>query len=439
MKKIILPALALCSVIMPVSAKYTPGSTQIMDNYLGKGYSLKNEWAAKPDGITSTTVRQGIGANDYFFLNDYVAGVVKVYNKDGFVKDITIPGKKAWVSNTTDNAGNVIIRCDDKAFGGDYPNFYNGKSGIAVINPETLELTKDFIPFAEIHINHSSGDRDDVRFDAMGHIYGDVLGERGDFFAPSTRFGARAEEFVFSEGACTEHNWFAVTIDSEFSTTAAKSNQTLGSAMQFSETELAMYSNPYLNVTSSEKGLGNGIALYQKGESQWEASGKYFITPQHSSIGGFYVFTLQNKQYIVYPAGGGTPTGDAYAISEVRFTESVKSTDTDTDVLVARQYAAMTQDSQAANTATIFYVNYNVEAVPGDDCSVYIYVYNGGTAMSKWKFTVPRAIGTGIDEISVENADAPVEYFNLQGVRVENPADGIFIRRQGSKATKVKL
>lgn len=35
--------------------------------------------------------------------------------------------------------------------------------------------------------------------------------------------------------------------------------------------------------------------------------------------------------------------------------------------------------------------------------------------------------------------NAPVEYYNLQGVRVENPANGLFIRKQGSKVTKVVL
>ena len=39
------------------------------------------------------------------------------------------------------------------------------------------------------------------------------------------------------------------------------------------------------------------------------------------------------------------------------------------------------------------------------------------------------------DIVSDENA--PVEYYNLQGVRVENPANGIIIKRQGSKVEKV--
>ena len=37
------------------------------------------------------------------------------------------------------------------------------------------------------------------------------------------------------------------------------------------------------------------------------------------------------------------------------------------------------------------------------------------------------------------DANSPVEYYNLQGVKVNNPANGIFIKKQGSKATKVVL
>ena len=43
---------------------------------------------------------------------------------------------------------------------------------------------------------------------------------------------------------------------------------------------------------------------------------------------------------------------------------------------------------------------------------------------------------TGLAEI-VANEDAPVEYFNLQGVRVANPANGLYIKRQGNKVEKV--
>lgn len=46
---------------------------------------------------------------------------------------------------------------------------------------------------------------------------------------------------------------------------------------------------------------------------------------------------------------------------------------------------------------------------------------------------------TGIEDIEAEDNNAPVEYYNMQGVRVENPTNGIYIRRQGNEVTKVAI
>jgi hypothetical protein len=46
---------------------------------------------------------------------------------------------------------------------------------------------------------------------------------------------------------------------------------------------------------------------------------------------------------------------------------------------------------------------------------------------------------TGVEDIATDATDAAVEYFNLQGVRVNysNATPGVYIRRQGNTATKV--
>lgn len=44
---------------------------------------------------------------------------------------------------------------------------------------------------------------------------------------------------------------------------------------------------------------------------------------------------------------------------------------------------------------------------------------------------------TGIENVSVDNAAAPAEYFDLNGRRVANPSTGIYIIRQGSNVSKV--
>lgn len=44
-----------------------------------------------------------------------------------------------------------------------------------------------------------------------------------------------------------------------------------------------------------------------------------------------------------------------------------------------------------------------------------------------------------VDSVEQDRSDAEVEYYNLQGVKVANPDNGIFIRRQGNKVSKVIL
>ena len=44
---------------------------------------------------------------------------------------------------------------------------------------------------------------------------------------------------------------------------------------------------------------------------------------------------------------------------------------------------------------------------------------------------------TGIDNVAVGNNDnAPVEYFNLQGERINKPSKGLYIRRHGKLVQK---
>lgn len=56
----------------------------------------------------------------------------------------------------------------------------------------------------------------------------------------------------------------------------------------------------------------------------------------------------------------------------------------------------------------------------------------------------PARIGkasSAVDNIFTESADAdtPVEYFNIQGMRVANPANGVYIKKQGNKVSKVYI
>lgn len=57
----------------------------------------------------------------------------------------------------------------------------------------------------------------------------------------------------------------------------------------------------------------------------------------------------------------------------------------------------------------------------------------------KASLTLDKPLTAGVGSVSVEDSNAPVEYYNLQGVRVENPESGLYIRRQGNTVTKVMV
>lgn len=60
------------------------------------------------------------------------------------------------------------------------------------------------------------------------------------------------------------------------------------------------------------------------------------------------------------------------------------------------------------------------------------------TMWARYKPVEDKEIETAITEIGSDNADAPVEYYNLQGIRVAEPVQGgVYIRRQGSSVEKI--
>lgn len=71
-----------------------------------------------------------------------------------------------------------------------------------------------------------------------------------------------------------------------------------------------------------------------------------------------------------------------------------------------------------------------------------IYSYDDGEYLPDTRIVYGdyTDVSLGIDDVAAtDDANAPVEYFNLQGVKVDNPQSGLYIRRQGNSVTKVYL
>lgn len=88
-----------------------------------------------------------------------------------------------------------------------------------------------------------------------------------------------------------------------------------------------------------------------------------------------------------------------------------------------------------------------------DGCDFYAYCLEDNETFGGWyskfsdveielNFPLKDTVVAGVNDITVNtevNENAPVEYFNLQGVRVAEPAAGLYIRRQGNDVKKVVI
>ena len=59
-------------------------------------------------------------------------------------------------------------------------------------------------------------------------------------------------------------------------------------------------------------------------------------------------------------------------------------------------------------------------------------------AANKKLYLFNAANTTGVEDVVIA-LNAPAEYYNLNGVKVENPATGIYIVRQGGKTFKAVI
>lgn len=119
---------------------------------------------------------------------------------------------------------------------------------------------------------------------------------------------------------------------------------------------------------------------------------------------------------------------DNYKLTKIEFTQGSNNTTwssvtSDPEGLSGKVWTPETEVSRAENDVTLVTFTFGA-ASRFNNINVY-YVEAPG-------------VSTIVENVSVD-AEAPVEYYNLQGVRIANPTSGLYIRRQGTTATKVMI
>lgn len=132
--------------------------------------------------------------------------------------------------------------------------------------------------------------------------------------------------------------------------------------------------------------------------------------------------------YFIIP---GVPAGATIKIG----VESHKTTDARGVILSVNDEILTAPDgSEVALPTTYTEQEWLVPATAAESNDVQIRNTNG---CHLYFITVTAGSGTTGIEAVANDENAPVEYYNLQGVRVANPENGLYIKRQGNKAVKV--
>lgn len=93
-----------------------------------------------------------------------------------------------------------------------------------------------------------------------------------------------------------------------------------------------------------------------------------------------------------------------------------------------------------ANVVNQYSVDLPLSNVKGNKFRVIALITNGKTReiINATQYEMAKDNFSGVEGISID-ANSPVEYYNLNGQKISDPSNGIFIRRQGSATTKVVI
>ena len=168
----------------------------------------------------------------------------------------------------------------------------------------------------------------------------------------------------------------------------------------------------------SDDYTSNDIAVRVRGQRHfYHNNGSAFVAYADNGIKttqGGTIFKLGKSYYGVEPIG--TSYRDGFQI-----------VDLNSNIVVATHAEELTSTAVSPNANCI-----TAEVTPENTVNIYQYV--PGQLATMYTFEVKSL--TGVEGVEFEN-DGDVEYYNLQGVKIDNPSNGVYIKVQGKTATKV--
>ena len=325
---------------------------------------------SKSDVIASGDGRFSTGFGNYIYINDKANGKVVRFDKTGARSDFAAV-EGVGTAITSDDAGNILV---NKGFPG-----ATSSVNWVIIEPDGTQhaLAVEF-PAAVTA----------ARLDQAGRVVGDVMSEDGGYFFLTAN---GADKVVCVKVANGE---FVEAIESPTAQYAFDTSSIAQPRYSFEETEAA--ADISTAVVYRKRGVLNVYGWTEDGSEVVD----FGRIEGARSCEGFDIFTINDIAYTVEPSTS-TNYASGFAIRELGKSETIISRGDDL-------YAGGSQRFQSF-TARVA------------DGTAIIYRHVSGEGVSMYKFT---PAGTGVESVAAEGEVVSTTYYNLQGVRVNNPAAG---------------
>lgn len=367
--------------------------------------TVKTDWY-KTYTTNRNESRFGAGFGGKVYFNDKANGKVMTIDKDGNVEEYAaVEGLGTGIA--IDDAGNVLVNTG-------FPGAVSGSNFVIISAADKSQtaLTLD--------INTENAGLAAARVDQLGRVAGNLLSEDGAFF------------FITMNGASTVTTIFVQNGAQAMGDLSYLMSEPASISMNTSTCAQPLFDFDTL-VGMGDDVRKSGFAVRQRGDqkiyyyegSEWLTFGAPATTT--SGTEGFDVFTIGDKSYSINPVKMTKNHENAFEIADEDGNTIFNSVN-DGGVPVACETGGQSFGSYNARPV------YN-EAGEVEKVEIYQWYGANNNNCLAAMFTVSKTQGVN-DVIAADDEVAPV-YYNLQGVRVANPANGLYIKVAGEKASKV--
>lgn len=350
----------------------------------------------------------GFGGKVYFNVKDPDGGPGKVMtiDKDGNVEEYaTVEGLGTGIA--IDDAGNVLVNTG-------FPGAVSGSNFVIISAADKSQTALN------LDINTENAGLAAARVDQLGRVAGNLLSEDGAFFFITMKDAPTVTTIFVQNGAQAMGDLSYLM--SEPAIVAMNTSACAQPLFDF-DTLLGMGDDVRKSGFAVRNRSNQKIYFYEG--SEWLTFGA--PATKTSGTEGFDVFTIGDKSYSINPVVMTKSHENAFEIADEDGNTIFNSVN-DGGVPVACETGGQSFGSYNARPV------YN-EAGEVEKVEIYQWYGANNNNCLAAMFTVSNT--QGVNDVIAADADVAPVYYNLQGVRVANPANGLYIKVVGEKASKV--